>query len=53
MGNAEAERVARCACGDLTLTTRGEPLDVYLCSCKDCQRWQRLFLRRAVFQSPP
>jgi hypothetical protein len=38
MGNAEAERVARCACGDLTLTTRGEPLDVYLCSCKDCQR---------------
>ncbi len=32
------ERVARCACGNLTVTARGEPLEVYLCSCKDCQR---------------
>jgi hypothetical protein len=32
------ERVARCACGRLTVTTCGEPLDVYLCSCRDCQR---------------
>ena len=32
------ERTAHCACGNLTVTTRGEPLDVYLCSCTDCQR---------------
>lgn len=32
------ERAARCACGVLTVTARGEPLDVYLCSCTDCQR---------------
>ena len=31
-------RTARCACGALTLTTRGEPAEVYLCSCLDCQR---------------
>jgi hypothetical protein len=33
-----SERVARCACGNLTVTARGEPLDVYLCSCAECQR---------------
>lgn len=33
-----AERTARCACGGLTVTTRGEPVDVYLCSCLKCQR---------------
>jgi hypothetical protein len=40
MGNEQEgrERVGRCACGRLTVTTQGEPLDVYLCSCKDCQR---------------
>jgi hypothetical protein len=38
MVNGQTERVARCACGRFTVTTRGEPLDVYLCSCKDCQR---------------
>ena len=40
MGNEQdgLERVARCACGNLTVTARGEPLEVYLCSCKDCQR---------------
>jgi hypothetical protein len=38
MANQQAERVARCACGRLTVTTHGEPLDVYLCSCRDCQR---------------
>jgi hypothetical protein len=32
------ERVARCACGGLTVTARGEPIDVYLCSCTACQR---------------
>jgi hypothetical protein len=32
------ERAAACACGALTVTARGEPVDVYLCSCLDCQR---------------
>lgn len=31
-------RVARCGCGALALTARGEPAEVYLCSCLDCQR---------------
>ena len=31
-------RVARCACSSLTVTARGEPIDVYLCSCTACQR---------------
>lgn len=33
-----AERTARCACGELSITARGEPVDVYLCSCLACQR---------------
>lgn len=32
------ERTASCACGGLTAATRGEPVDVYLCSCLKCQR---------------
>lgn len=32
------ERTGSCACGALTVTARGEPADVYLCSCLDCQR---------------
>jgi hypothetical protein len=32
------ERIASCACGGLTVTARGEPIDVYLCSCTACQR---------------
>jgi len=31
-------RVARCACSSLTVTARGESIDVYLCSCTACQR---------------
>jgi hypothetical protein len=38
MVDQELERTARCACGNLTVTVRGEPIDVYLCSCLDCQR---------------
>jgi hypothetical protein len=34
----DRERLARCACGGLTVTTQGEPIDVYLCSCLGCQR---------------
>jgi hypothetical protein len=36
--DAEPQRTARCACGNLTVTARGEPIDVYLCSCTACQR---------------
>lgn len=32
------EHIATCGCGQLTLTVRGEPADVYLCSCLACQR---------------
>jgi len=32
------ERTARCGCGGLTVTTRGEPTGVYACSCLVCQR---------------
>jgi hypothetical protein len=32
------ERTARCGCGKLTVTTTGEPADVYACSCLGCQR---------------
>lgn len=38
MASEALERTARCACGNLTVATRGEPVDVYLCSCLDCQR---------------
>ena len=31
-------RVASCGCGQLTASAKGEPRDVYLCSCHDCQR---------------
>lgn len=32
------ERVARCGCGQLTATCRGEPLRVSVCHCLACQR---------------
>jgi hypothetical protein len=32
------ERKASCSCGNLTITARGEPLEVAACSCLDCQR---------------
>lgn len=32
------ERTARCGCGNLTITTSAEPLEVYACSCLNCQR---------------
>jgi hypothetical protein len=31
-------RVAACACGQLRIACRGEPLKVSLCHCLDCQR---------------
>jgi len=32
------DRTASCGCGNLTVTARGEPLQVYACSCLNCQR---------------
>jgi hypothetical protein len=37
-GERPSERTGRCCCGSLTITARGEPVDVYACSCADCQR---------------
>jgi hypothetical protein len=31
-------RTAACACGQLTVTCRGEPVAVSLCHCRACQR---------------
>ena len=30
-------RLARCGCGALSAETRGEPMHVYLCTCRKCQ----------------
>jgi hypothetical protein len=30
-------RIARCSCGALTASARGEPSGVYLCACRACQ----------------
>jgi hypothetical protein len=32
------ERTASCGCGNLTVTTRGDPCEVHACSCLNCQR---------------
>lgn len=32
------ERTARCCCGDLSITVRGDPHYVHRCSCDYCQR---------------
>ncbi len=32
------EGKASCSCGNLTVTTRGGPLEVAACSCLDCQK---------------
>ena len=36
--NVSHELTARCGCGNLTATTSAEPLEVYACSCLNCQR---------------
>ena len=36
--SSPSRRTAACGCGQLTATVRGEPSEVYLCSCRDCQR---------------
>lgn len=37
MAEAEVERTAACACGELRITVRGEPRRVYACHCLECQ----------------
>lgn len=32
------ERIARCCCGDVSITLRGEPERVIRCHCHYCQR---------------
>jgi hypothetical protein len=36
--NSTITRIARCGCGDLSVTCTGEPADVYACSCITCQQ---------------
>ncbi|MFO1088453.1 MAG: GFA family protein [Hyphomicrobiales bacterium] len=31
-------RTARCSCGALSITVRGEPFEVWVCHCLECQR---------------
>jgi hypothetical protein len=35
---SKIERTGRCGCGGLTFTARGEPVEVYTCTCLNCQR---------------
>ena len=35
---SRSEEIASCGCGNLTVTVRGKPLEVYACSCLNCQR---------------
>jgi hypothetical protein len=35
---AGKERIASCGCGNLKAVIRGEPADVYMCSCQICQQ---------------
>ncbi|WPZ34388.1 GFA family protein [Thalassobaculum sp. OXR-137] len=38
MAEDSAGRTARCGCGALSVRVTGEPLEVYACSCLNCQR---------------
>jgi hypothetical protein len=33
-----SERIARCVCGKLTATSRGEPVRISICHCLECKR---------------
>lgn len=37
MTGSSRSRIARCLCGALTATARGEPASAYLCACQNCQ----------------
>ena len=46
------KRIAQCGCGALTATVSGDPVTVYGCSCKDCQRKSgSAFSYAAMFES--
>ena len=36
--NTALERTASCSCGSFTITTKADPIEVYACSCLNCQR---------------
>lgn len=38
LSSTAKERIARCGCGGLKVTLRGEPVDVYVCACQSCQQ---------------
>jgi hypothetical protein len=38
MSQGSGVRTGHCYCGKLTVSARGEPLHIYACACKDCQR---------------
>lgn len=38
MSELEPQRIAACSCGQLTVTTRGEPVRISVCHCLACQR---------------
>lgn len=49
------ERIASCGCGNLKVAVRGEPLDIYACTCLTCQKksggaftYAAVFAREAV-----
>jgi hypothetical protein len=35
---APVRRKARCSCGQLSITTEGEPVKISACHCRECQR---------------
>ena len=46
------KRIAQCGCGALTAAVSGDPVAVYGCSCKDCQRKSgSAFSYAAMFES--
>lgn len=48
----DVTREARCFCGDLTLTLKGEPLYVSSCACTRCQRRTGAFFGVTVYARP-
>jgi hypothetical protein len=46
-------RTAGCGCGNLKAALRGEPVNVYVCSCQTCQRRSGgAFTYAAIFPEP-
>lgn len=52
MADKSATRTARCACGQLRIELRGEPIRTYACACRECQRITgSAFAYRAMFEA--